>query len=196
MDMTLAIYYSCILYLWLLIYDCRNMEMPVLTLKSHVWNDVFRIISITIIIFIDYQIITTKQKEWEKAELSTVFVWFKEGKNNCLILAALLNTLYWPLGRKIFAVAKAVNYHYLIAVQANIINWRLWKEPNSKTVTKVWLKRFWLSSEKMTVIQVRWLSYYRVMIIRQAIVGMSLIGRLCGYWLWENDIYKHQSVIS
>ena len=47
---------------------CRNMEMRVLTLKIHVWNDVFRIISTTIIIiFIDYQIIMTKQKEWEKA---------------------------------------------------------------------------------------------------------------------------------
>ena len=29
----------------------------------------FRIISITIIIFIDYQIIMTKQKEWEKARI-------------------------------------------------------------------------------------------------------------------------------
>ena len=44
--------------------------MRVLTLKIHVWNDVFRIISITIIIFIDYQIIMTKkQKEWEKARI-------------------------------------------------------------------------------------------------------------------------------
>ena len=39
------------------------MEIRVLTLNIHVWNDVFRIISITIIIFIDYQIIMTKQKE-------------------------------------------------------------------------------------------------------------------------------------
>ena len=46
------------------------------------------------------------------------------------------------------------------------------------------------------VIQVRWLNYYRVLIIRQVFVGMSLIGRLCGYWLRENDIYKHQIVIS
>ena len=45
------------------------MEMRVLTLKIHVWNDVFRIIWITIIIFIDYQIIMTKQKEWEKARI-------------------------------------------------------------------------------------------------------------------------------
>ena len=52
-----------------LIYDCRNMEMRVLTLKIHVWNDAFRIISITIIIFIDYQIIMTEQKEWEKARI-------------------------------------------------------------------------------------------------------------------------------
>ena len=37
--------------------------MHVLTLKIHVWNDVFRIISITIIIFIDYQIIMTKKTE-------------------------------------------------------------------------------------------------------------------------------------
>ena len=36
------------------------MEMRVLTLKIHVWNDAFRIISITIIIFIDYQIIMTE----------------------------------------------------------------------------------------------------------------------------------------
>ena len=45
------------------------MEMLVLTSKIHVWNDVFRIISVTIIIFIDYQIIMTKQKEWEKARI-------------------------------------------------------------------------------------------------------------------------------
>ena len=37
--------------------------MRVLTLKIHVWNDVFRIISITIIIFIDYQIIMTKKNK-------------------------------------------------------------------------------------------------------------------------------------
>ena len=49
--------------------------MRVLTLKIHVWNDVFRIISITIIIFIDYQIIMTKhRKNVRKQELSNVFV--------------------------------------------------------------------------------------------------------------------------
>ena len=42
------------------------------------------------------------------------------------------------------------------------------------------------------VIQVWWLSYYRVLTIRQVFVGMSLIGRLFGYWPRENDIYKHQ----
>ena len=45
------------------------MEMRVLALKIHVWNDVDRIISITIVISIDYQIIMTKQKEWEKTRI-------------------------------------------------------------------------------------------------------------------------------
>ena len=46
----------------------------------------FRIISMTIIIFIDYQIIMTKNRKNErKQELSNILVWFKEGKNNCLI---------------------------------------------------------------------------------------------------------------
>ena len=42
------------------------------------------------------------------------------------------------------------------------------------------------------VIEIRWLSYYRVLLTRQVFVGMSLIGILCGYLLKENDIYKHQ----
>ena len=42
--------------------------MRVLTLKIHVWNDVFRIISITIIIFIDYQIIMTKNRKNERKQ--------------------------------------------------------------------------------------------------------------------------------
>ena len=78
--------------------------MRVLTLKIHVWNDVFRIISITIIIFIDYQIIMTKNRKNERQqELSNVFVWFKEGKNNCLIFFESYWRRYWTryIGRSV-----------------------------------------------------------------------------------------------
>ena len=60
--------------------------MRVLTLTIHVWNDVFLIISITIIIFIDYQIIMTKKqkkknrKNERKQELSMFLIDLKKGK--------------------------------------------------------------------------------------------------------------------
>ena len=58
--------------------------MRVLTLKIYVWNDVFLIISITIIIFIDYQIIMTKKKKnrknKRKQELSMFLIDLKKGK--------------------------------------------------------------------------------------------------------------------
>ena len=97
----MLIYYSCIIYLWLLI--CRNMEMCVLTLKIYVWDDVFRIISITIINFTDYQLLWRNRKNERKQELDNVFVSFNEGKNNCLIFFESYWWRYWThyIGRSV-----------------------------------------------------------------------------------------------